>query len=637
MTYEQAHNILHDKPPEGMHYTHPPRLTAGYPVDKKEKKGLRTDLVLLTNLANKQRKHRVKHGAVDLSRGDNGSEVKFVLDEFGNPTKVVPKKDLEIHHTIAELMIMGNSFVAATIYTRYPDTALLRIHRSANVEKFDELESLMKDSGSSFDGKSNKTLSQSLSDARTEGNWSVRDDLFQSLATRAMSEAQYVCTGALDGDGSLSHYGLGIDLYTHFTSPIRRYADVIVHRLLLESLIDSNHNGKNSILHKITSDAKSVIPKSDAISVLQRNGGIFVDDSVDPVVDKVESLALVTSSQELHHDKVTIIDPDCASRQLYQTTELSKTCNVLNMQNRTAKLSSMQGQRLFLSLYFHRNTEVADAIIIGLRQNGLIVYVPKFGVKGPAFFTDKLGNIQIDPKLVHLPPHSGLPPTSTSHNFEGCRIFPDGRCSLHDEDNDSKATLNLQLLSSNINMPFQRLDVLKVRLSCDLTNMAARISPPHIHIISIKDSHTMPSSGNTVIPSAVTTNCLPDTTSSDERNLTEMHSKSLFSVIASILVKPTLKDTPLRYEIERRRGQVKTRVQIIKGRIYMNDFHAEKLQSDLIDNDTTHERKFSTLADQAMIGDYNASKQIEREATSRMQRVAAGKQNAKRSKAMKRK
>ena len=153
MTYEQAHNILHDKDPEGTNYSLPPPLTAGEPVDKRQKDGLKQDLALLTKLTRKLKKRReTDGGAVDLSSGDRGSELKFVLDDFGNPTKIVPKKELEIHNTIAELMIMANSFVAETIYKHFPDTALLRIHGSAKVENFDELESLLKASGSSFDG-----------------------------------------------------------------------------------------------------------------------------------------------------------------------------------------------------------------------------------------------------------------------------------------------------------------------------------------------------------------------------------------------------------------------------------------------------------------------------------------------------
>ena len=131
-----------------------------------------------------------------MSSGDRGSEMKFVLDHDGKPTKVTPKKELEIHNTIAELMILANSFVAETIYNSFKDSALLRIHGVANADNFEELESLFKARGLEFDGKSNRALAKSLEDAKAKGGGSLKDSLFQSLATRAMLEAQYICTGA---------------------------------------------------------------------------------------------------------------------------------------------------------------------------------------------------------------------------------------------------------------------------------------------------------------------------------------------------------------------------------------------------------------------------------------------------------
>ena len=102
MTYDQAHNIIHNKPPDDPSKPHPPPLTAGYPVSHTNIKCLREDLSILTKLARKLRKDREDiGGAVDLSSGDSGSELKFSLDKNHNPVQVTPKKQLEIHQTVA--------------------------------------------------------------------------------------------------------------------------------------------------------------------------------------------------------------------------------------------------------------------------------------------------------------------------------------------------------------------------------------------------------------------------------------------------------------------------------------------------------------------------------------------------------
>ncbi|OEU22755.1 RNB-domain-containing protein, partial [Fragilariopsis cylindrus CCMP1102] len=235
MTYDQAHNILHNLPPDDPSKPHPPPLTAGYPVTRSNNESLKGDLSLLTKLARKLRKDREDiGGAVDLSSGDQGNELKFSLDGNHQPVKVTPKKQLEIHQTVAELMIMANSWVARTIFETFPNSALLRIHQSVDESRFEDLKEILDAGKITFDGSSNMKLADSLKKAeRSSKSNSAVNSLFQSLATRAMSEAQYVSTGDVGGENNLSHYGLGLGKYTHFTSPIRRYADVVVHRQLL--------------------------------------------------------------------------------------------------------------------------------------------------------------------------------------------------------------------------------------------------------------------------------------------------------------------------------------------------------------------------------------------------------------------
>lgn len=185
MTYGQAHNIIHDQPPDESNKM-PPPLTAGAPVDPANIKNLKKDLTILTRLARHLRKDREDiGGAVDLSSGDQGNELKFTLDKDNNPTQVTAKKQMEIHNTIAELMILSNSWVAKTIYDKAPDSALLRNHRSVEDSRFEDLKAVLDAGKIAFDGKDNMALANSLKAAEnaTKSN-SAMQSLFQSLATR---------------------------------------------------------------------------------------------------------------------------------------------------------------------------------------------------------------------------------------------------------------------------------------------------------------------------------------------------------------------------------------------------------------------------------------------------------------------
>lgn len=147
---------------------------------------LKRDLAILTRLARKLRKDREDiGGAVDLSSGDQGRELKFTLDTDKVPTRVAAKKQLEIHNTIAELMILSNTWVAKNIWERSPESALLRIHRSVEDSRFEDLKEILNAGKIAFDGKDNRALASSLKEAEsaTQSN-SAMKALFQSLATR---------------------------------------------------------------------------------------------------------------------------------------------------------------------------------------------------------------------------------------------------------------------------------------------------------------------------------------------------------------------------------------------------------------------------------------------------------------------
>ena len=654
MTYDQADAILQGASPDDPAVPPPPALTAGSPVDVTLIPNLKKDLTILTKLARKLREKREDiGGAVDLSSGERGSELKFVLDSNGSPVRVAAKTEKEIHHTIAEMMIFANSCVASRIHESFPETALLRIHRSVEEGRFEELESTLKVAGIDFDGRSNKGLANTLKASKLGGKYgAIVDSLLQSLATRAMSEAQYICSGAFEGDSGLSHYGLGIDMYTHFTSPIRRYADVVVHRELLAAIASDSSPRSTRQLDglKVERSELETLPDSTVKSVLgqaEEEDELDGDDLLDSLIEGASELALpvdTTKKSSLspsatapkHNDEE---DGTSLARgiNLFDKSQVIKICDRINHMNRVAKLSSMDCQRLFLSLYFRANVETTSAVVLSLRTNGLIVYIPQFDMKGPVFLSDRDGQLQIDPANIGLPPDAGLSPSPGFSALENCRLLPDGTCEL---DGDR---LIVGVEGGARSTTFRSLDVIMVQLSSDIFDTSARIPPPRIHLVSeeqkgenIISSHGKNSrkSNEKILMStnlfqSKDTTAQPITDNMSRGNTIEetVERPSMFHVLSSIKIESNL--TTGRFGAKTR--STTARKSSFPGRIVVGEFsnpdthQAEQAAAAKAASEAAAQRR--TLHSQTAEGSYDAAKKIEREATARMQRRAAEKRN----------
>ncbi|XP_071964819.1 DIS3-like exonuclease 1 [Antedon mediterranea] len=190
----------------------------------------------LMDVARHLKANRVKGGAVQLE----GLEVKVELNEEQEIENLIPKQTMEIHETIAECMIFANHWVAKKIVETYPLCSLLRYHPLPRQDHFQQLVESAKAKGFEIDTSTSKSLADSLDICVDDVDVNV-NRMLRSLATKAMSNALYFSTGSLPRD-QFFHYGLALDCYTHFTSPIRRYADVIVHRLLMAAVEGDNNN-----------------------------------------------------------------------------------------------------------------------------------------------------------------------------------------------------------------------------------------------------------------------------------------------------------------------------------------------------------------------------------------------------------
>jgi exosome complex exonuclease DIS3/RRP44 len=200
--------------------------------DESDHSDLTESIRRLNFLAKKIRQARMDRGALELA----SQEVRFELDsETQDPTEVAVYVTKDTNRLVEEFMVLANQSVARKILSNFPSTSVLRRHPPPRESLLEVLaEVLSKQGFNDFKFDTNKALSESLSRVNRS-----RDPFFNRLVrvmtTRCMNQAQYFCTGDVD-PGSYWHYGLAMDLYTHFTSPIRRYADVLVHRLLAASL-----------------------------------------------------------------------------------------------------------------------------------------------------------------------------------------------------------------------------------------------------------------------------------------------------------------------------------------------------------------------------------------------------------------
>ncbi|XP_061915270.1 exosome complex exonuclease RRP44 isoform X2 [Entelurus aequoreus] len=179
----------------------------------------------LNKLAKILKKGRIEKGALTLS----SLEVRFHMDsETHDPIELQTKELMETNSMVEEFMLLANISVAQKIYDEFADCALLRKHPAPPPSNYDILLKAAKSKAVHIHTDSAKALADSLELAKVD-DFPYFNTLLRILATRCMMQAVYFCSGM---DRDFHHYGLASPIYTHFTSPIRRYADIIVHRLL---------------------------------------------------------------------------------------------------------------------------------------------------------------------------------------------------------------------------------------------------------------------------------------------------------------------------------------------------------------------------------------------------------------------
>ncbi|KAL8646705.1 MAG: hypothetical protein Q9210_005980 [Variospora velana] len=200
--------------------------------DKSQTDELTQGMRALLMLSKKLKKKRMDAGALNLA----SPEVRVQTEsETSDPVDVKTKELLDTNSLVEEFMLLANISVAGKIYESFPQTAMLRRHAAPPKSNFEELVNQLKiKRGLELRTESSKLLADSL-DRCKDKKEPFFNTLVRIMATRCMMSAEYFCSGT-QSYPEFRHYGLASEIYTHFTSPIRRYADLVAHRQLAAAI-----------------------------------------------------------------------------------------------------------------------------------------------------------------------------------------------------------------------------------------------------------------------------------------------------------------------------------------------------------------------------------------------------------------
>ncbi len=217
LSYDEAQYIIENK-----ESTIPSESTILKKV-KKVKKEITEGIIELNEIAKTIRKKRISNGAIIFDK----SEIKFELNDKNQPKKILFKSTKSANKLIEEFMLLANRQVAERM-KKSNEKFVYRVHDQPNQEKLENLQTIVKRLGYNLK-LTKKELNSSLNSLLKSTFGKNEQNLIDTLMIRSMSKAEYTTK-------NIGHYGLSFDNYTHFTSPIRRYPDVMVHRLIQAEL-----------------------------------------------------------------------------------------------------------------------------------------------------------------------------------------------------------------------------------------------------------------------------------------------------------------------------------------------------------------------------------------------------------------
>ncbi len=257
------------------------------------------ELLLMNKIAYKLRDDKYKHGAISFE----ADEVKFELDENGKPIGVYVKERKDAHLLVEDFMLLANKGVAKYIDKKSGGVEIpfvYRVHDSPDPTRLQEFALFAKELGFNMNLSTPKHIATSFNNLAIESKENETLKLLEPLAIRTMAKAVYTTE-------NIGHYGLGFDFYSHFTSPIRRYADVLAHRILYQNLSKVKRWNKASLedqcLHISAQERKAMTAERESIKykavefMMDKIGEIF-EANISGMIDKGIFVQLKTSKAE---------------------------------------------------------------------------------------------------------------------------------------------------------------------------------------------------------------------------------------------------------------------------------------------------------------------------------------------------
>jgi VacB/RNase II family 3'-5' exoribonuclease len=315
------------------------------------------DILNLNMLAQRMRDRRFAGGALRLSR----LRLHFELGLDGYPVDAHPYWIKESNQLIEEFMLLANMSVAKFIHSAFPHSAILRSHPQPKDDILEAFGHLMKALNIKFDTSTSGSLYKSL--MQLEG-WQQRP--IEELVTKAMNAAVYVSTGSIQNVEELWHYALNVPFYTHFTSPIRRYPDIVVHRQIQAAL--DKHAGKlfattDDLIHADPChDSNWVAEVADHSNERKKSARKAQDDSIKlfaclflkraPFVD-AESIVL-----DVARNKISVFSPILCMRLKIDITEKKGFSIKFDSNTRVLSITDTTNNQCLISITYFSKVSV---------------------------------------------------------------------------------------------------------------------------------------------------------------------------------------------------------------------------------------------------------------------------------------